>query len=186
MIASYGFFLPHKGLLELIDAFALLHQRYSYVRLSLVNAQYPIDVSGRLIDEAKEKISALGLEKVIELHTDFLSDSQSLSLLQKADLTVFPYQETGESASGAVRYGLAAGKPVIVTPLAIFGDLEGLVHKLPGFDPAAIALGLENVMQAIADGTEMAKNIEEAANHWREAHLYPKLAKRLYGVMASA
>lgn len=186
VIASYGFFLPHKGLLELIDAFALLHQRYSYVRLSLVNAQYPIDVSGRLIDEAKEKISALGLEKVIELHTDFLSDSQSLSLLQKADLTVFPYQETGESASGAVRYGLAAGKPVIVTPLAIFGDLEGLVHKLPGFDPAAIALGLENVMQAIADGTEMAKNIEEAANHWREAHLYPKLAKRLYGVMASA
>jgi glycosyltransferase involved in cell wall biosynthesis len=186
VIASYGFFLPHKGLLELIDAFALLHQRHAHVRLCLVNAQYPIETSAQLIAQAVQKIALLKLSHLIKMQTDFLSDEESLSLLQQADLTVFPYQETGESASGAVRYALAAGKPVAVTPLAIFDDVRACVHELPGMDAAAIARGIGSLMAELKTGTVKTKEIQKAAEDWRRAHLYRHLARRLYGVLCSA
>ena len=74
--------------------------------------------------------------------TDFLPDDESLALLSAADLIVFPYQDTGESASGAVRYGLAIGKPVAVTPLPIFDDVVLRCLTLPGISPKEIAQGI--------------------------------------------
>jgi glycosyltransferase involved in cell wall biosynthesis len=65
------------------------------------------------------KISALGLDDRIQMTTEFLPDDESFALLARADLLVFPYQDTGESSSAAVRNGLATGRPVAVTPLPI-------------------------------------------------------------------
>ncbi|MBT5006460.1 MAG: glycosyltransferase, partial [Halieaceae bacterium] len=43
-IASFGFFLPHKGLSELIEAVAILKQRGLACRLLMLNAQYPAEI----------------------------------------------------------------------------------------------------------------------------------------------
>lgn len=183
VIGSYGFFLPHKGLLELIDAFVILRKHYPNVLLRLVNAEYPIATSAELIAVAIEKIRANHLTNAIELHTDFLSDARSLELLQTVDLVVFPYQRTGESASGAVRYGLAAKKPVAVTPLPIFDDLNGAVHILPGFDAAAIANGLIHLLEAIRADSEQIQGVAKRAHEWRVAHRYAVLARRFHGAL---
>ncbi len=45
IIGSYGFLLPHKGIVELIEAFATLKMDFKYLKLSLVNSLYPIDES---------------------------------------------------------------------------------------------------------------------------------------------
>jgi hypothetical protein len=152
----------------------------------MVNAQYPITASAELIEQAKQKVSSLGLEHAIELETTFLSDQDSFTLLNQADMTVFPYQETGESASGAVRYGMALDKPVAVTPLPIFADIQGAVHVLPGFDAVAIAAGLEDLMQGIQNGAPKVLAIRQQAEHWRSSHLYRYLAQRLHGVLRAA
>lgn len=182
-IASYGFFLPHKGLLELIDAFALLRKRGLRVRLRMVNAEYPVDYSAALIAEAKRRILELDLANDVDLYTDFLSDEASLRLLSEADLLVFPYQETGESSSAAVRYGLAASVPVAVTPLAIFDNVASVVSVLPGFTPSAIAAGINELLQGVVNVPETRAQRSKAAAAWREAYSHSLLARRLYGML---
>ena len=52
---------------------------------------------------------------------------QSLS-----ELLVFPYQNTKESASGAVRMGVASGVPIAVSPIPIFDDVNGAIRMRGG------------------------------------------------------
>lgn len=182
-VASYGFFLPNKGLLELIEAVHLLRGRGLDFRLRLVNAEFPAEVSYRLIQQAKVIIGKYRLWKHVDLHTDFLSDKDSLALLSSADLVAYTYQETVESASGAVRYGLATGRPVAVTPLPIFQDLEECVFKLPGTTPTQIAKGLEALAAEAAVGSSEFRDRLARAESWRNSHAYPVLGRRLNGML---
>lgn len=178
-IASYGFFLPHKGLLELIDAVALLVQQGVDVRLSMINAEYPVDVSSDQIMQARAKIDALGLTGRVRMVTDFLREEDSLAELVQADVVVFPYQGTGESSSAAVRYGLASGRPVAVTPLAIFDDVGEIVHRLPGTTPADLAAGLSALVSAVRANDAVVADTQARAARWRAEHSYPALSRRL-------
>ncbi|HZF97295.1 MAG TPA: glycosyltransferase [Pseudoxanthomonas sp.] len=175
IISSYGFFLPHKGLLQLIEATAQLVAEGRDVRLEMINAEYPVPESGALIKEARAAIASLGMGERVTLTTDFLPDHESLAMLGQADLIVFPYQATGESASGAVRYGLATGRPVAVTPLPIFADVRPAVFELPGHTSGDIAAGIARIMD---EGAPL-----EEARRWREAHRYSKLGQRLQAIL---
>lgn len=184
-IASYGFFLPHKGLLELIEAVEILRRRGSNIRLNMINAAYPDPLSDEIIAHARRKIEAAGLREIVSLCTDYLSDLESLDMLAKSDLIVLPYQKTGESASGAVRYAIASGRPVAVTPLAIFEDVESAVHFLPGETPEAIADGIDFLRTQILIDSELMKDKKESAQRWRDECVYREVASRLDGMLTS-
>jgi glycosyltransferase involved in cell wall biosynthesis len=179
VIGSYGFFLPHKGLLEFIEAMALLRKQGQSITLKMFNAEYPVADSRLLIEQARAIIKAQGLSDTITLCTDYLTDEQCLSELAKLDLIVFPYQETGESSSAAVRYGLASGQPVAVTPLAIFEDVGNAVFRLSGQSPTQIADGIKNIKKALTSESKEAKEVADTAAVWREQHRYSAVAKRL-------
>jgi glycosyltransferase involved in cell wall biosynthesis len=179
IIASYGFFLPDKGLPELIEAFAVLRERGFKGRLRMVNAQFPAPISASLILEARRLIQARGLQGHVELHTDFLSDEQSLALLAPARLVVYPYQATAESASGAVRYGLASRLPVVTSPLPIFDDVRDAVFQLPGTSPQDIAQGISDVLDQLERNNPKARQVLDRAEAWRENHVYARLGRRL-------
>lgn len=179
-IATYGFALPHKGLPEMLQALCLLRDRGRKVRLRMVNAEYPVDVSAALVHDLKAQIRDLGLSDYVEMHNQFLPDEDSLALLTDSDLVVFPYQNTAESASGAVRYGMAVQRPVAVTPLPIFSDIEGASFRMGGTSPADLADGIAAALDAIAANTPEAIAIAEQAARWREQHDYRVVGKRLY------
>lgn len=183
VIASYGFCLPHKGLPELVDAVALLKDQGFKVRLNLINARYPRPVSDELIELLKDKINHLGLQQQVELQNDFLSDEESLARLSESDLLVFAYQNTGESSSAAARYGLATGRPVAVTPLSIFDDIENAAFRLNGTSPADIATGIRNCLTQISADTPEAVNVREASSRWREHHAYPQVGSQLHNLL---
>lgn len=182
-IASYGFFLPHKGLPQLVEAVALLAGAGRDVHLKMVNAEYPIPESAALVAQVRQQIAALGMEGRITLDTGFLDDQDSLGQLSGADLIVFPYQDTGESASGAVRYGLATGRPVAVTPLAIFSDVNRAVFRLPGQTPAELAGGIGQLIDDISAGAPRIEAKRAQADLWRQAHRYSKLGQRLFNIL---
>jgi glycosyltransferase involved in cell wall biosynthesis len=184
-LATYGFFLPHKGLLEIIDTAAVLKKRGVEFQLKMVNAEYPVPQSSELIARAKEKIGALGLEKEITLLTEYLPDEACLAELSRADLVIFPYQETGESSSAAVRYGIASGTPAAVTPLHIFDDVAPAVWKLSGTSPEAMAQSLSQIITDIEKGSENVLQMQERKEKWVEAHRYPMLGERLYHILTA-
>jgi glycosyltransferase involved in cell wall biosynthesis len=186
-LASYGFFLPSKGLLELIDAVAILHYKGVRFHLTMVNAAYPIPISTQLIEKAKERISFHALEDRITLVTNYLPESESFALLEESDLIVFPYRESNESSSAAVRYGLATGRPVVVTPVSIFEDVSPATFMLPGVDAGDMAAGLIQLVETIRhEKTNPSYSAAiERSNHWLESHRYSVLGQRLSNILQS-
>lgn len=175
VIASYGFLLPHKGVPQLVEAFAAMQPQRDNLHLVLACALYPAEVSSQEKAAVEALVERLGLADRVTLLTDFLPDAQSLAWLRIADLVVFPYQRTQESSSAAVRMGLASRRPVAVTPLSIFDDVAEVVHRLPGTSPEAIATGLAALL---ADPARCRELQERAARHV-EARAWPRVASRL-------
>jgi glycosyltransferase involved in cell wall biosynthesis len=172
LIASFGFCLPNKGLVELVSAVAILRDMGVRVRLRMLNAQHPASWSGsaEMADAIRASIVSWGLEEDVELRTEFLDDELCLQLLSEADLIVNPYQNTGESASAAVRYALAAARPVVVTPLPIFDDLGTAVYRLPGVAPLDLARGISAVLLDIQSDSPKASLVRETASQWVRMH----------------
>lgn len=184
-VASYGFFLPHKGLMELIEATKILHDEGITIRLDMVNSAHPADESQKLIEQAKSYIAREKLDNIVSLCTEFLTDRDSLTRLAQADLVVFAYQETGESASGAVRYGIASGRPVAVTPLAIFDDVKSAVYSLPGTTAMDIASGIRSIVKSLKENDETTQQKSEQTKKWRNEHRYTRLGVRLHQIIQS-
>jgi glycosyltransferase involved in cell wall biosynthesis len=179
LVSSFGFCLPNKGLLELVHAVYLLKREGRSVRLRMLNAEHPTPESVAEVQRIKETIQRLDLQDSVEMHSEFLEEDVCLTLLGEADLVVNPYQLTGESASGSVRYGLAARRPVAVTPLPIFNDLGDAVFRMPGTTPREIAEGITSALRNIEEETETAKRVRFAARRWLDAHDYSLQAIRL-------
>jgi len=182
-IATYGFCLPHKGLEQVVEAVALLRDAGERVDLHMVNAEYPVGFSVDLARALRARVDALDLGDQISLETRFLSDAESLVRLQAADLVLFVYHPTSESASGAVRYGLASGKPTLVTDLPIFTEFGDAVWKVRDSDPSLLASTLKDVLAHIrSDSAEHQRKLE-IAEAWRSQHSYEWLSERLEGMI---
>lgn len=179
IIAAYGFLLPHKGLQPLIHAFSTLAAHDDTLHLLLVNALYPNPESPREHAACLALIETLNLSGRVTMVTDFLADDASLAWLQTADLVVFPYQRTQESSSAAVRMGLATGKPVVVTPLAIFDDVSDAVHQLSGTTASAIAEGLHELLNA----PDLVASQQEKTRAWIAQRQWPLLSQRLLNII---
>src|SRR5690606_12965827 len=145
------------------------------LHLLLSTALYPSGVSVQEKRECEALIEELKLKDKVTFVTDFLPDRESLALMQAAELIVYPYQFTQESASGAVRIGLASGTPVAVTPLSIFDDVAQAVHKLPGTDEAALTQGLGELL---GDPAAL-EALRQRAAEWCEPREWFKLSVRL-------
>lgn len=181
VLASYGFFLPHKGLLELIEVIHYLVKMGFHVQLKMVNAKYPIKESAALVNKAEKLIQSLRLEDHVQMFTDYLTDQESAEILKTADIIVYPYQQTKESSSAAVRYGLSLGKPVLVTPLNIFEDVADVVYHLPGISVLDMTKGIAGILKD-SDNFVLKK---DKIRLWRKQHATSIMGKRLSSLISS-
>src|SRR3990167_2517105 len=108
---------------------------------------------------------------------DYLEDGESLNLLSSADLVVFPYQNTSESSSAAVRMGLASGALVAVTPLNIFEDVRDFVYELPGTNSEDLALGISQLINPSMQDMENIVRIKEKSQRWRSCNDFEELGR---------
>jgi glycosyltransferase involved in cell wall biosynthesis len=176
-VGTYGFFLPHKGLEQVIEAVALLRNQGVEIELEMVNAEYSPAASGDLIRDCQALIEARGLTPYVRMTTAYLDEQDSLRRLAATDLVVFAYQGTGESSSAAIRMGLAAGTLVAVTPLTIFDDVHDLVLRLLGTAPDDIAQGIRAAMTMMADDAPELSALRENSKRWAESHQFRHLAR---------
>jgi glycosyltransferase involved in cell wall biosynthesis len=198
VIGTFGYLLPNKGLRELIQAHQILckaaqEERAQAPHLLLVNALYPDAVSEQECEACRSLIRELDLDGAVTLITDYLPEAEALSLLRIADAVVYSYQQTQESVSGAVRLGLASGRPVAVTPLPIFGDVSEVTHMLPGRSPPELAQGLKNLLREAGKWGRLSCPSSEAAcslsetgarqAEWIATYSWPNVARRFWSVL---
>jgi len=179
VIATYGFLFPHKGIEQLIEAFARIKATHPDTFLLLANSFHTNPITEEIGKKCKNLISNLGLDDSVLMINDFLEEKESLSLLECADLIVFPHQYTGESSSASVRFGLTSNRPVACTPLNIFDDVKELVHFLPGTSPNDLATGIINLLSK----PDTIKSKHEIQQRWLKQNSWEAIASTFCGMV---
>ncbi len=147
IITTHGLLNINKNIDKIIDSFKAIKKIYPNALLLVLTAVSPNNIfAGGLYKELKEKISNFGLDNSVIFIKDFL-DAKFIELyLQLSDVLVFFYSEFGESASGAVRRGIAAQKPVIVSNIPTFKEFDNELIKVS--DPNEIAPAVSNLLNS--------------------------------------
>jgi tetratricopeptide (TPR) repeat protein len=164
---------------ELIHAFALILRAHPAAYLLMLNADYPAAQSQEERARCLALLRLLDLEDRVRLVNDFLDIEETLFLLSACDVVAFPYQRSEESASGAVRLGLAAGRPVLTTPLPVFAEFLEVVHQLPGTDALAIA---EGVLAVLGDD-DLKAEIRRRQRDWVRTNSWAARAARMSNII---
>lgn len=102
--------------------------------------------STEYFSECLDEVKRLGLAQNVELVTDFLENDESMWLLQACDVMVMAYHPSMESASGAVRFCLAAQRPTITTDQLLFKEFSDCTYQIGETDPGKIADAIEHVL----------------------------------------
>ncbi len=146
VIGTFGFLLPHKGTLDLVEAVDVLRGEFPDVLLLALCARYPHPESKDYEDTIRARIAERGMEDNVLLLTDYLPDETARMLLRSADVIVLPYHETGESSSAALRFVLPLGRAVVVTDRRLFDDAADSLLVVESNDVAGIADGVRRVL----------------------------------------
>lgn len=163
LIVSVGHLVSRKRHHVLIEAFAQLRRRHPRARLVIIGAPafertYP--------DELKALARARSLEADI-LFSGNIPPPQVALWLQAAD--VFALGTAREGCCNAVLEALAAGAPVVTTPV---GDNAHFVldgdngHIAPVGDVAAFAQAIERALTTEWDRQSIAKRLLDQAGSW--------------------
>jgi glycosyltransferase involved in cell wall biosynthesis len=182
IIATSGFMLPHKGIRELIKAFEILRAEDPELRLLLLNALYPVGISEEEWCHCHEKREQSPYRSDITMINDYLSEEEIHQKLSQAEVIVYPCQDTQESSSASVRMGLATGRPVAVSPLAIFADVADVVYFLPGITPEDIAAGIKKLL---ADKM-LCADLKARQQKWFASHNWQILGHRLWNIIGKS
>lgn len=179
VLGSFGFLLPHKGVDQLIESLLLLQAQLGRsVHLLAVNAALDAR-SLATAQQCQALAQRLNLTPLVHWVSDYRSIEESIQLLGLADCLVFAYQNTAESASGAVTVGLAALKPVLVSDAPIFADVQDCVWRMASADAQAIC---HTVVQVLAH-PQAAQDKVALQRDWLAQRDWPQIAHRVDGVI---
>jgi glycosyltransferase involved in cell wall biosynthesis len=179
VIGCHGFFFRHKGIDKLIRAAAILRREWPGLRLRLVNARFPGGEHDAIIAECQQLAAELGIVDAIEWHFDFLPVAQIHALLAGCDLLVLPYDESDDSASGAVRVSLSSMVPFVATRVKIFAELGDAVVWAESNDPDVLAGTIAPLLRSPAKR----RAVQAGMHEWLAAHDWQRVAGTLEGMI---
>lgn len=137
VVLFFGYVRPYKGLIDLIDAFALLDRSLG-VEL-LIAGQFWEPVA-----DHERRIRNHGLPDRVTILDRYVDDAEASRLILASDVVVLPYREATQSA--VVPLARAHGRPVITTavgglPELVVDGVDGLL--VPPRRPDLLAAAIE-------------------------------------------
>jgi glycosyltransferase involved in cell wall biosynthesis len=141
VLLFFGNIAPYKGLEHLIEAMAVFASRVCDCRLLI--AGRPKDAESYWAG-IEQRITALGLERHVVRHIEYIPDEDTEVYFKAADLLVLPYTRVFQS--GVLFLGYNFGLPVVASDVASFREdiIEGTTGFVcPPCDPRALAQTLE-------------------------------------------
>ena len=151
IIANFGFFLPQKGIKEQIKVLYRIKQQFPNILLLVVCSIHKSNekISLKYYEDCKQLADELNLNENVIFITEYLPYNEIFNFLYCADLIVLPYlNSAAQAASSAGRAVLSAYRPVLVTDVEIFADLQDIVPKVPPRDEEKL---LETIIELLND-----------------------------------
>lgn len=156
-IAWHGLWSPHKGVVELIDAFAQLHHKEYNGKLLLAGAVHDISRDARkdstqYIDLCKHHIAQANLpDEYVSMN---VYDGQAPShhelahIFADTHIAVLPYQTNNAGQSSAAAFFAGLRVPLITTPSGMFFDCVNYACYTKGFTAKDIHDAIEETEHA--------------------------------------
>jgi glycosyltransferase involved in cell wall biosynthesis len=158
-VGAYGFLARHKGFWHLLDALRSIPGSelliYSYTKYPQLRSSWEAAIRDRPV-------------RWIDRYMPETEIAQRLAA--EADALVFWYDEAAfESASSAVRTGLASGVPVLASPTRWFHDVRGVTYQ-----PDDLVEGVKRLLE----DTPLRHTQTEAARDYCHQHAWSNIADR--------
>ncbi|MFE1601970.1 glycosyltransferase [Methylobacterium sp. ID0610] len=178
-LTSFGFIMPHKGFQDIIHAMPIIKRFFPKCRLTLLSASQNNIKSEVTYFNLMDLISYYGLEKDVRIDTAFLETSQVTAILKASDLTLLPYQESSEGASGALRTCITAGVPLLISNSEIFSSAPSELPRFRGADPIDLAEKVIDCVKNKYRREQMSQISASIAKH----RSWDALVPELYGLI---
>ncbi|MZK53462.1 glycosyltransferase family 4 protein [Clostridium beijerinckii] len=178
VLGSYGFILPQKGIKENILAIKKLKETYPDVLYLLSCALHENNVSKEYYLECKKLVEENDLEENVVFVTDFLPNDEAMALLQACDILLMTYLPTNESASGAIRFCLAALRPIITTKQPIFDEFKDCVYQIHKNIVSEVAEAVQQLKDT--DNSSIIENMKKQIDNTSWTNV-AKIYRNLYG-----
>jgi glycosyltransferase involved in cell wall biosynthesis len=146
VVGTFGFLLPHKGTIELVQAVDALRPEFPDVCLIALCARHPDITSDDYEARVRDEIAARRMANNVLLITEYLPDDASRAILRGVDAIVLPYGHTEESSSAALRFVLPLERPIVVTDEPIFMDCRQWVLHVDPTDPRSLEDAIRRVL----------------------------------------
>jgi glycosyltransferase involved in cell wall biosynthesis len=173
IVAMNGYFLPHKGVFETIQAIKMLLPHYPDVLLLVACSIHHDPTSNPYFRQCRNEVQQLNLTRNVAFITETYETDEILQVLSLADIAVLPYKESEESSSAAIRLPLAACRPVIVTDRSIFSEFSNEVFKIKDATPPAIATAITDVFES----EDLKNRLIEAASKRAKADCWANVGR---------
>jgi glycosyltransferase involved in cell wall biosynthesis len=173
-VGTFGFLNPHKSICNLVSAVARAKLIIPDIRLKLFTCAQNHDKSRLERARVEALIEAYSLQSAVEAHFDFLPDADILQGLRSCDLLCFPYGESQESATGAVRIAMAADRPLLCSTSSVLKDVAPYAHVVRDNEPVALA----EAIIALAGHKELLAMFDPERRQYVERHSYERIAQR--------
>jgi glycosyltransferase involved in cell wall biosynthesis len=182
VLAHFGFLVPDKGVLDVLEAVARLRARgRTGLRYWISGAMNADRESRRYFQLLEHRTRELGVRDCVHLTGEFVSGERALLELAASDWIVLAYRTgNNQGASGAVRRALTAGRPVAVSDAAVFDDVRTATHTLSG--------PLDAALERLLDDASLGEAVLARARAFCDAHGWPGVAAQhvdLYSTIAA-
>src|SRR5947199_2863829 len=148
VVLFFGLLRPYKGVDVLIEAFREIQGAELWV----------VGMPRMPIDPLRE--AARGARSPVRFVDRFVTDPEIPAYFRRADLVVLPYREIDQS--GVLYTALAFGKPMILSAVGGFSEIDALRLVPPG-DAAALAEAISNLLARPEERDRLAAAAVQAA-----------------------
>jgi glycosyltransferase involved in cell wall biosynthesis len=176
VVLFFGNITPSKGIPDLVKAFAQVYTQSKRARLIVAGKPLKYMDVNALFD----LVSTLGVSDVIRFDLRYLPMEEVAPLIQLADVVVYPYVNSTQSASIQAAYSL--GKPVIATRVGglpdIVEDGKSGILVAPG-NPEELASAISRILKDPVLAEEMGRYAKELSD---TRFAWVPIASRVMGV----
>ena len=134
---QFGFLFRYKGWRQALEATAILKEKYPDIFFTGLCSESPYAKLEHQVyyNELMELAGKLGITENVSLIRGYQSDQVLDSYLRTNKAAIFPYVSSPEhevfGASGAARFAMASGMPVITSSVNHFSDLPTIKADTP-------------------------------------------------------
>lgn len=185
VIGSFGYLLPHKGIFSLIKAIEILKNKYPNIVYLGLHSLFPNPVSNDYFELCRKYIKKHNLENNIIIDTKYYQEEEIIVKLHNCQLAVFPYEETKEAATGALRFALASQIPILTSRNHIFDDIKDAVYQVDNVTPKAIAVGIEKVLLDKFLSSNLVKKTKKIVGKYSWDKVAKQYLKFLYDLISN-